>query len=153
MLFDWAKSPQFIKSQWMCLMRGDSFTQCQHCELKKCTGLETFIFGCPTLFPVFPLVLTDAGGCWGKDRWSLTHNTNCTWILTKLFFYYCPSQTAPSTLPQCATLSSSLSLSHSLTHTHIHTHTQAPLWHPDDIQMCQALSSLWLVCEWACVRV
>ena len=55
------------------------------------------------------------------------HKLLRTWILTKLFFYYCSSQTAPppslnkTTLSNTLSLSLSLSLSH--THTHTHTHT------------------------------
>ncbi len=50
------------------------------------------------------------------------HKLLCTWILTKLFFYYCSSQTAPPPSINKTTLSNSLSLS--LTHTHTHTHTR-----------------------------
>lgn len=93
---------------------------------------------------------------WGTlrwDRWSLTRATNCSvpefW--QSFSFTIVPPRQLP--LPPSLNILLSPTLSLSYTHTHSQTHVQTPLCHPDDIQLCQALSSLWLVCECACVCV
>lgn len=76
------------------------------------------------------------------------HRLICTWILTKLFLCYCSCQTAPP--PSFNKTTPLLSLTLSTPPHRTHTHTIPPCC-PDDIQMCQASSSLWLVCECRCV--
>ncbi len=76
------------------------------------------------------------------DRWSLTHTSNCTWILTKLFLYYFSFQTAP--LPSLNETTLSLSLSH--THTHTHTIPSVPSWWYSDVSgLILSLTSVWML--------